>query len=42
LADAQLSRRLGVQARETICQRFTAVRMAEETLRVYREASGLS
>jgi len=37
LADSQLAARLGLRAREVICERFTADRMVEETVRVYNE-----
>jgi len=41
LRKPELARALGAAARETIAERFSARRMAEETLRVYEEAKAL-
>ncbi len=38
LQDAELARRLGAAARETICERFSAELMVANTLRVYEQA----
>jgi glycosyltransferase involved in cell wall biosynthesis len=37
IADSELAARLGLRAREVICERFSADRMVEETARVYNE-----